>query len=172
MGVMSPIHEIEAMSYIEDDGQVFEHVNGLIFDLFSPNAPLALHIVQELQQLPREQRVVVYDFDRYIHHCGGQFSAGTPNDTLGGALQQTSNLANPSSSGAPTQTTLTKRKRQRGDYTFACPFNIFRPDKFCIQYGPNGHNFFKSCSGPGWTDIKNLGLVKMNPQRIHINNIG
>ncbi|KAI1124894.1 hypothetical protein F5Y10DRAFT_284674 [Nemania abortiva] len=52
----------------------------------------------------------------------------------------------------------TKRKRQRGEFPFACPFHKFRPEHFRIQYGTNGHNRFKSCSGPRWTDIRNLGL--------------
>ncbi|KAI0467183.1 hypothetical protein F4859DRAFT_278948 [Xylaria cf. heliscus] len=159
----------------DTDTHYCNDVDALIFDIFDDgDKPLVSLIVQGLHQLPVEQRAIVYDLDQDVHQYTDGYSEGTsvqavatPSDetsTIGDTRSSTS-FSIPSSGKPPPGT---KRKRQRGEFPFACPFHKFWASKFTIKYGPDGHNRFKSCSGPGWTDIKNLGdhirNVHLRPQ--------
>ena len=44
-------------------------------------------------------------------------------------------------------------ERKRAPYPFECPFNIFQPNVFCIQYGPDGCDKYKACAGPGLKEV-------------------
>lgn len=147
---------------------VFYTIDAAVFNEFLSDRRLAASIVRRLHQLPPGKRAQVYNFDTQFIACvdgsseltSGDGDISTPSPVRAIAITTSGSNSSryvrnkrPANSAGEAQP---RRTRRRANFTFACPFNIFKPDKFCIQYGAQGHDRFKSCAGPGWTEVRRL----------------
>lgn len=147
---------------------VFYTIDAAVFNEFLSDRRLAASIVRRLHQLPPGKRAQVYNFDTQFIACvdgsseltsgDGDISPPSPVPAIaitasGSNSSRYVRSKRPANSAGEAQP---RRTRRRANFTFACPFNIFKPDKFCIQYGAQGHDRFKSCAGPGWTEVRRL----------------
>jgi len=154
-----------------DCDDVFGRIDAAIFEEYRADTRLATDIVHLMHTLPGEHRALVYDFQ------GRQRPELYAGDETGAATDQASGPPphrTPSTPVAPHNSSESsprlrgsmlgeasgrprKRKRRKTTaYPFSCPFNIFRPSYFCQQYGPEGHNRYKPCQGPGWSEVRRL----------------
>lgn len=165
----SPATEIE--EHDEDPvycNNLFYNTDAVVFNEFVSDRRLAASIVRRLHQLPPGKRAQVYNFDAQFIACVdyapelasgdgdiSPYSSSPVIATSAGGSNSPDNTRNkrPANSEGEMQP---RRTRRRANYTFACPFNIYQPEKFCIQYGSQGHDRFKSCAGPGWTEVRRL----------------